>query len=747
MTGIDSAPYIPGKRPQKKFPLGRYLPPAYSGVASTWLAENIPAGSWLLDPFGATPNLALEAAQRGYRILVAANNPINRFILEMLANPPANADFQAALATLATSTVGKERLEPHIKALYTTQCAACNATIQAEAFLWKQGSKTPYGRIYHCPHCQDSGERAITAKDMDKASRFGESGLHKARAMERVAPINDPDRVHVEEALTVYPPRAIYVLVTLVNKLSKVSPDQRRLLSALLLITFDQANTLWPYPVERERPRQLTVPPHYREENIWMALENAIELWTTTTSGVLLAKWPDSPPEAGGICLFDGRMKDLSDQILDLNILAVVTTFPRPNQAFWTLSALWSGWLWGHGAVEHFKSVLRRRRYDWGWHTTAISATLTSLGSERIKTIPIFGTINEVEPGFLSAVILGATMARLNLKSIALRKDDGQAQIIWGGPKSDRAPGDETNDIAAIIPAAAREYLIARGESSAYIYPHAAGLLEIAKKPPVDETQPPYEFFSQVQASFQQELSFRNGFLRFEGSPNSLEVGRWWLQDPGEGLNPLADRVEMVVVQHLVQNPTSEFGDIDRQVCAKFPGLMPPEGKLIQICLGSYGNQDQLEEGCWTLQGQDSPSKRRADIFEMEKILLELGKRLEFDIIQGKNPVSVHWMTPNGQPGYTFYISASSVLGKYFFAPQSTRGNLLIVLPGSRANLVAYKLKCDPHLRQIAGQGWQFIKYRHLRQLSESSTLNRDNFGGQLGLDPLTYAEPQMRLF
>ena len=45
-------------------------------------------GSWVLDPFGFSPRLALEAARAGYRVLVTVNNPITRFLLEMSARPP-----------------------------------------------------------------------------------------------------------------------------------------------------------------------------------------------------------------------------------------------------------------------------------------------------------------------------------------------------------------------------------------------------------------------------------------------------------------------------------------------------------------------------------------------------------------------------------------------------------------------------------------------------------------------------------
>ena len=135
--------YNPGKKPEGSSPLDRFLPPIRSGVGADWLKENVPKGSWVLDPFGASPALAYEAALSGYNIIVTANNPINRFILEMKCSPPEVQDFQAAIAMLASSQVGRERLEPHIRALYETACEGCGRTIQVQAFIWRKDESAP----------------------------------------------------------------------------------------------------------------------------------------------------------------------------------------------------------------------------------------------------------------------------------------------------------------------------------------------------------------------------------------------------------------------------------------------------------------------------------------------------------------------------------------------------------------------------------------------------------------------------
>ncbi len=111
---MDFQPYIAGLKPADPGPLSRFLPPLEEGVISAWLSHlNLPfdaaqgrPGSWLLDPFGFSPRLVLEAARSGYRVLVTANNPVTRFLVEMFANPPAQSEFTAALADLGAVKKG-----------------------------------------------------------------------------------------------------------------------------------------------------------------------------------------------------------------------------------------------------------------------------------------------------------------------------------------------------------------------------------------------------------------------------------------------------------------------------------------------------------------------------------------------------------------------------------------------------------------------------------------------------------------
>ena len=227
---MEGLPYVPGVVPREAGPLSRFLPPLESGTVASWLAERVPKGSWLLDPFGFSPRLPVEAARAGYRVLVTVNNPVTRFLLELEADPPGQSDFKAALAELAASKRGEERLETHIQSLYVTKCAQCGREIQAAEFLWKQGEDAPFARVYQCSECGDAGERPVTADDVRHAREVaGADALHRSRALERVAARGDPERGHVQEALQHYLARPLYILSTLINHLDSLNlPAQRQ---------------------------------------------------------------------------------------------------------------------------------------------------------------------------------------------------------------------------------------------------------------------------------------------------------------------------------------------------------------------------------------------------------------------------------------------------------------------------------------------------------------------------------------
>ena len=745
---MNKIPYIPGLRSAKESPLARFLPPIEEGVGAAWLAGKIGKNAWVLDPFGVSPQQALRQARGGHRVLVAANNPIARFLLEMGANPPAESDYKAALAALAISRKGGAHLESHLKSLYQTECAKCKQMVIAEAFLWRKDADVPFARIYECENCGDKGERLTTVADAERALDILSSAkLHSARVLERVAPLGDPDREYAEEALHAHLPRAIYVLTTLINRLESLSltPERQRALTSLFLTTCDEANTLYPHPDELSRPKQLRVPAQFYECNLWLALERSIDLWASEFSPIPLSIFPELPPESGGVCLYEGKLKDLTNHENLPKFDAVLTAVPRPNMAFWTLSALWAGWLWGHEAAEPFKVGLRRRRYDWGWHASALHAALGHLSKLLPEKTPLFALLAEPEPSFLSAALIAAS-PKFALKNLAMRTKDDPIQILWERANSFPSKRTRRGKARMGVGYAVKTHLLARGEAATYLHLHAQALTEFARAQNLLLPQEAVdEALSRIHATIDEELRAHPALLRYEGSEKSLSTGLWGLSSTKDSEIPLADRVEKAVVRYLTHNPNKSLFDIEKEIYPHFAGLLTPSKALVAAVLDSYAH---VKNGLWGLRSKDAPSARHADLDEMRALITDIGLRLGHQTNQINDKLLI-WGEISA-PVYIFHLIASALVQEIFedktFSPDF-RSRSIILLPGGRAGLLAYKQKRDPALR-AASANWRFIKFRLLRTVGEIPIINAQTWEEQMSSDPVEEgAKRQLMMF
>ncbi len=738
---MQPQPYLPGTKPADPGPLSRFTPPLEEGVVSRWLPLHAGPGAWVLDPFGFSPRLTLEAARAGYRVLVTVNNPITRFLLETAAQPPAEADFKAALSELETSKKGEERLGVHLQSLYLTPCEKCEREIQAEAFLWRKGEDTPYARIYTCPHCGDAGERLAAPQDVDRAKKIAATdSLHRSRAFERVAALDDEDRIYAEEAISHYLPRPLYFLTTVINRLDslRLSPERKRALSALLLVVCDAGNTLWGHPSERPRPKQLNIPAQFREHNLWMMLERGQSLWAETGSGVPLEAWPRKLPESGGICLYEGRLKELAREVKkEIPIAAVIGAVPRPNQAFWTLSALWAGWLWGREAVEPFKVALRRRRYDWAWNATALYAAFSHLFELLPLGTPFLGLLPEPEPAFLTSALTAASAAGFDLTSLALRTEHDAVQVVWRRGETLKREANEAD--TALVREAMVAYLTERGEPVGYLHLHAAGLIALAEAHALKKKEREFdEALRLTQSVIQKALLEDERFVHYS-SGEGVETGLWGLTAAsGESL---ADRVEVAVVTFLQKNPNSIYIEIEDDVYPRFPGLLTPSKGMIYAVLDSYA----LRQGAaFVLRPEDVAAVRRRELHTVTALLEAIGKRLNYVTRPaGRNYL---WEDENGGVVRAFYVLASALIGRALEETPYPPERTIIVIPGGRAGLIEYKAERDPALAARLKK-YRLVKYRLLRTLIELPVLTRETFEEQIASDPLEKSGAQRMMF
>lgn len=754
---MDFQPYIPGMKPADPGPLSRFLPALEEGVISAWLGQQpfdtAQGGhsNWLLDPFGFSPRLVLEAARSGYRVLVTANNPVTRFLLETFANPPAQSEFTAALADLGAVKKGDERLAGHLQSLYLTTCEKCEQKIQAQAFLWRKGADAPYARIYECPHCGDAGEKPATEADVERAKKIAETdALHRSRAFEKVVSLHDEDRIYAEEAISHYLPRPLYALTTIINRLDNLNlnPERKRALTALLLVAFDAGNTLWAAqrPAERPRPKQLIKPSQFREHNVWLSLERGLTLWLETGSRVVCEAWPRKIPEGGGILIYEGKLKDLAQVVKkEIPIAAVIGSVPRPNQAFWTLSALWAGWLWGRGAMEPYKVALRRRRYDWAWNATALHASFKRLRELMPEGAPFFALLPEPEPPFLTSAFTAASAAGFSLQSMAVRTEHDPVQVTWKNMPPAK-PGAEANE--TLLRATIHDFLVERGEPASYFHVHAAGLVALTEAGILKQAGDEFdEALRKINAQFESALK-GDGHLVHYSSGESVETGMWGLSPStaapstiaqGENNGSLADRVEVEIVNSLQKNPSVLYLEIEAMLNPLFPGLHTPSKGLIYAVLNSYAEKDG---GSWNLRVEDRSAVRRAELQSVYALIEQVGRRLGY--VTRREDKTLHW-EENGLTARTFQVMASALLKRALQSATPAQRTILVI-PGGRAALAAYKQERDPSLAAQMKKH-RLVKYRLLRSLPDLPILTRETFEEQIASDPVEKSAGQMMMF
>lgn len=121
----------------------------------------------------------------------------------------------------------------------------------------------------------------------------------------------------------------------------------------------------------------------------------------------------------------------------------------------------------------------------------------------------------------------------------------------------------------------------------------------------------------------------------------------------------------------------------------------------------------------------------------MTGLLTVIGERLEFTTNR-LDPRTVVWEEGEASE-YIFHLKASAIVGGKILQGPYQRERSLVVLPGSRAGLLAYKRQRDPAFAARL-DGIRFVKFRLVRALAESDGLTRETFTARLESDPLELA-------
>ena len=738
------APFIAGSdRPQTNLPLDRFLPPYYPGRTLNWVSSRAEPSSWILDPFGSDPFSILELARSGYRVLVAANNPITAFILEIMASAPTLQEVGDAVLALADLRMSEgTRLEDYLNSFYQLPCPDCGQLAEITGFIWGEERPEPISMQWSCPHCRNTGELPGSTESYQRLKPLPSYSLHRARALELSAGLDDPLRPVMEEVLRFYSPRALILLQILLNKINH--PDfterQKNLLKALFLSTADQMNQLWTYPLGRNRPRQLLRPPAWQESNLRHAFLRSRSQWQTTSSPLTLRYWPDLPPQKGGISLFRGRLRELNPQPDPRLMTLVYAALPRRNQAFWNLSGLWSGWLWGKEAVNPLRHSLLRQRYDWTWHSQALAKVLSQLPVLVQKQTPILLQIGELDPLFLIAGILAGQESGLHLLTCASDGGQDSLQSVWSIGKTQAAA--HGRNLRQAAKEAARAHLSERGEPADYlalltqivVSAHQQGLLDPQPGKTLNERQ------EELEAS----LADTQTFTRFNPGL-SPDTGQYWLRQPPFEYTPLAERLETALLELLRGNPNPSTELVQKTSNHSCPGLLTPEAELVDAVMAAYADSMPGNPPGWKLRQREELETREQDLTEIFDLLRQLAARLGYEHQSTKD--AVHWISRSGGVAHSFFPLLTTCVTPLLQLFSRTPGQKYYIIPASRSNLVSYRLKRDPNLQQLCGETWHFVKFRQIRNLKADALLTRETFAQRVLEDPPEFQRAQLSLF
>ncbi len=715
----------------------------------------------VVDLFCQGPAAIREIIAAGRRALGLSVNPLLLLAARMGLSRPDVAALRAAFTRLADSPKGDLTLQRHLTSLYCSACPTCKAPGVAVWFAWDRDGGYSFRKAVRCPQCTGVQEGDADDQDIQTARRLPPRGLAYYYALDRAAPSGHPARERTAELLELYTPRNLSALMDLALRLEGLEADRevKIALAATLLDCCDVCASLDHYGEPPHRPRTLRIPPLYLERNVWLCFEECFSR--------LLAE-PPAPlrpvtdvaalvrGEAQGYALASHAARDVQKVVQPASVALIVADPPRPDAVFWALAALWACWLWDTPAAHAMRPFLRRRRFDWEWHWRVLRMALNAAGPPLTADGHLVTFFYEHDVALLESVALAASGAGYTLAGWGYSPEAGY-RLVWRWQGVQPSPPADTQTLEQALMAAAAEAAVnglrARGEPAAWPLVHASVYAELARRGLLAQA-------AALPEGNTPPFAFTTGAVRraLEASPlvrlaDHDEGALWWLADMrldarpavSRAEPPLADRVEARVRDLLLQRAWNPE-DLVNAVYAGFPGPLTPDLALVLACVDSYGVP---EGGTLRLRLEDEPAQRAAELKALRQDLKTLGKRLGFKV-KRKAGWDVRWLE-GGQEVYVFTVSPTAALGDYLLNDRAVDegAQRCLVLPGGRAQLVTFKLQRDPRLRRAVEQdGWQFIKFRHLRRLLAEEKLDRYAFKTVLGLDPIVEREAaQIPLF
>jgi hypothetical protein len=445
------------------------------------------------------------------------------------------------------------------------------------------------------------------------------------------------------------------------------------------------------------------------------------------------------------------------------SVSLVLAAPPRPSPIFWSLSYLWTGWLFGPDEATKLKGLALQKWPDWAWYQATMAAALRVLR-------PVFrfdGTcvlaFHALSPQQASAIVLAALAAGYEIESWQHRATGEHQFTLVPGPL--HAPRTQEPEalrprVVAESAKAAADFVRARGEPLQTETLHIAAWHRLMRKGLLEAAQaslPTSRALGWLNAAIGEGLeAAQRSDLAMVPGDDGRPIG-WWLNKVGRQIaNPLSDRVEEAVLAALRDadarkgEPMEEVAFV-QSMYRRFNGPLTPDAGLVHACLQAYG--EETSPGHWQLRPAEREEAWREGMKAGMRDLLALGERLEYRARQWGRDFEVVW-EEEGRPWATFSLTATASVARFLphvdsppSQPETRWRNL--VIPAARTGLWQHKLGTQPWLAQrIKAGGWTFIKLEHLQDLAARDALTRHDFTAIVGLVPLIESgEGQLPLF
>ncbi len=798
--------FIPGRETIRGLPLERYLQLLPGNVVAEYLATYTKPGDLLLDPFAQTESLLLKAAAQGRKAIASNFNPINILLLRALLTLPSRQEIDAATMHLGDSLKRGVPLREHILQLYATTCHRCLQPVTVEYFLWNGEDGRPVEKYYHCRHCATDGQFPAEEGDWEMLGKIERQGVHYWYLMERLAQPHEPERKLAQELLDLYTPRNLCALTDLSMKIEMLFADSplQAALQLILLACLDTCSKLDVSSIPRPTALRLRPPTRFVERNVWYAFEEARrqvrDLSPPSPLALSLHLQELLGEETAQAVLINQPLRRLVTTLPAGSVSLVISaprTYYRP---FWTLSYLWSGWLWGREKTMLFSPVLRRKTMGWSWYRRTLSAGLKTLHRPLRPQGRMVFILDSADPAHVTNLILAAVGAGFKLKRVLyqpqamhppkepMRGMEGAYRLVFA---REERPTEEPQEIplsrlaAALQKAAltsAGELLRERGEALHFSWLLSAIYQRWGQNDLLRQTLmlrkkvSAVDFLGeQIETALQEGL--KKGALELLAETPGEEEGPrlWWLEGKGYPARPLGDQVEQAVYDTLKQETELAYEPLRDRIYSLFPGLFTPGPGLVEECLCSYGLEDE-SSGRWHLQPAEEERSLERERDEALALLVELGHRLGYQVSQGSKKgrrraeglralltreekawrprlargVDVAWGEED-KACHLFSFRQTSILGPTLTGrgKRGNEGRRYLVIPKRRVELLRFRMEAELLLRRALADGeWQFIKLCHLKALASKQHPARQDLTQIIGLKPLIESpEAQLPLF